>query len=86
VVTFWVRTARLGDGLERRLLDALRTWFATAWAFDLYLFHTNETLDQQVATIEQAGLHLMFRLTEPDKPATSLAYAEPRLSSTPIGS
>ncbi len=74
VVTFWVRASRVADGLDRRLLDALRTWLATEWPFDSYLIHTNEVLEQQVAMIEEAGLRLMFQLTEPDEPVTSLAY------------
>ena len=31
VVHFWVRTSRLADGLDRRLLDALGPWFVDAW-------------------------------------------------------
>ncbi len=75
VVTFWVRTSRLANGLDRDLLDALRIWFSAEWPFDSYLIYTNEELEQQVAMIEEAGLQLMFQLTEPDEPITSLAYA-----------
>ncbi|MEM9563911.1 MAG: hypothetical protein AAGA93_14920 [Actinomycetota bacterium] len=77
VVTFWVRASRLDDGLDRRVLDAITGWFETAWPFDFVVLHTNEDLEQQVAMVEAAGLQLAFRLTEPDQPATSLAYAWP---------
>ena len=73
-VTFWVRASRVADGLDRRLLDALREWFASDWPFESHLIHTNESLEQQVTMIEGAGLMLKFTLNEPDQPATSLAY------------
>ncbi len=83
VVTFWVRASRLADGLDRRVLDALRSWFATDWPFESHVIHTNEDLGQQVAMLEDAGLRLAFRLVEPEQPTVSLAYAEPGPSSPP---
>ena len=78
VVTFWVRASRLADGLDRRLLDALRAWFAAEWPLASHLIHTNEELEPQVTMIEAAGLQVMFQLVEPDEPVISLAYASPR--------
>lgn len=74
VATFWVRSSRIAGGLDRRVLDAVRSWFGADWPFESYLIHTNEQLEQQVAVIEDAGLRLLFKLTEPGEPVTSLAY------------
>jgi hypothetical protein len=74
---FWVRRSRLADGLDRRLLEALGPWFAEAWGISHPLVITNEQFAQQVAVIEGAGLQLRFRLTFPNEPGKSLAYAWP---------
>ena len=72
-VQFWVRTSRLADGLDRRLFDALRPWIETAWPFDGCAYVTSESLTQQVALFEHAGLRPAFRLLEPDESA-QVAY------------
>lgn len=74
-VNFWVRTSRLADGLDRRLLDALGPWLAEAWQIAHHLIVTSEQVGQQVALIESTGRRLRFRLTDPKQSGTSLAYA-----------
>jgi hypothetical protein len=76
-VYFWVRKSRLPDRLDRRLLDALGPWLAHDWGIAYPLIVTNEQFAQQVAMIEDAGLHLRFRLARPNEPGRSLAYAYP---------
>lgn len=58
VVLFWIRTSRLAEGMDRRLLDILRPWFEEEWTFDGHLFMTNEQCEDQVATFEEANLQL----------------------------
>lgn len=72
---FWVRMSRLADGLDSRLLDALGPWLAQDWGIAHPLIITNEQFAQQVAMIERAGLSLRFRLTFPNEPGQSLAFA-----------
>lgn len=74
---FWVRTSRLADGLDRRLLDALGQWFRRDWGMTQPLIVTNAQCAQQVATIEGAGLQLRFRLAFPNEPGLSLAFGWP---------
>lgn len=74
-VYFWIRTSRLSDGLDGRLLEALNSWFAHVWRIERHLIITNEQCEQQVATIERANRQLRFRLTFPNEPGTSLAFA-----------
>ena len=75
VIRFWIRQSRLAEGMDRQLLDILRSWFAQEWAFDGYLFHTSEQFEQQVAMWERAGLQCQFEVKDPKQPAKDLAYA-----------
>ena len=74
-VNFWVRTSRLADGLDRRLLDKLGTWLERDWRLERHLIVTSEQVAQQVALIESTNRRLKFRITDPRESATSLAYA-----------
>jgi hypothetical protein len=78
-VNFWVRTSRLADGLDRRLLDALGPWLAHDWHIARHLIVTNEQVEQQVSLIERTNRQLRFRLTDPKESGTSLAYAQTSL-------
>lgn len=73
-VSFWVRSSRLADGLDGRLLAGLVRWFADEWRLDGVVFATNQDLEQQVALIEGAGLRRQFVLDIGDA-APTLAYA-----------
>lgn len=61
-VRFWVRAERLIDGLDIRLLIALRSWFSHAWPFSRILFHTRTANQQQLAVFAAAGLSHRFNL------------------------
>ena len=74
-VLFWVRKARLADGLDRRLLDVLGPWLARDWRRPNHVVITNEQFGQQVALIAGAGLVPRFRLAYPKQPGDFLAYA-----------
>lgn len=74
-VNFWVRTSRLADGLDRRLLDALGPWLAPVWPVARQLIVTNEQVTQQVALIAGTARRLRFRITDPGQVGKSLAYA-----------
>jgi hypothetical protein len=74
-VFFWVRESRLPDGLDRRLLDSLVTWFELGWSFNAPVVVTNEHFDQQVAMIERTALRRRFEVKVPDDPGKYLAYA-----------
>lgn len=75
VFLFWVRKSRLAQGMDRSLLESLLTWFERDWSFDSPVVMTNEQVNQQVATIERAGLRRRFEVKLPDDPGTYLAYA-----------
>ena len=75
-VHFWVRTSRLADELDRRLLDALGPWLAQEWQIARHLIVTNEQVVQQVTLIESTGRRLSFRLSDPKMPGDYLAYAQ----------
>lgn len=74
-IYFWVRTSRLADGLDQRLLAALGPWLAQEWGIARALIITNEQVRRQMALFEASGRQLRFRLTFPNEPGTSLAYA-----------
>jgi hypothetical protein len=74
-VHFWVRTSRLADGLDRRLLDALGPWLAREWQIARHLIIINERVAQQVSLLERTGRRLRFRITDPKASGQFLAYA-----------
>ena len=71
---FWVRSSRLDDGLDRRLLDGVRTWLRTDWDIARFAVVTTAALDQQVGVIEDAGLARWFDLSDPDGDGSQVAY------------
>lgn len=73
-VYFWIRQSRLADGLDTRLLAALRAWLTHDWRIANHLFVTNEQFAQQVAVFEGA-LQRRFQLSFPTEPGKSLAFA-----------
>lgn len=74
VVAFWIRKSRLADGLDRRLLETLRSWLRDDWQIDDHLFITNEEFEQQVGIIEDTDLELRFRLADPENSGDELAF------------
>lgn len=75
-VYLWVRTSRVADGLDERLLAALGEWLARDWHIANPLIVTNDEVMQQVTMIESSNRQLTFRLTFPNESATALAYAD----------
>lgn len=75
VVFFWVRRSRMADGLDARLLAALRAWFAEEWPVERTVFVASEPFAQQVGLVEHAGLVRRFEYVEPGKPGRFLAYS-----------
>lgn len=73
-VYFWVRGSRLATGTDRVLLAALREWFRRDWGLDRVVVVTHEDLEQQVTTIEAAGLAPRFLIEERGKPGRYVAY------------
>jgi hypothetical protein len=61
--------------LDQRLLAALGPWLARDWGIAQALVITNEQVPHQVALFEDSGRQLKFRLTFPNEPGQSLAYA-----------
>ncbi len=55
-VWFWVRTSRLADHLDARLLAALRRWLAEEWAFARVVFSVTSRETQHLELLQQAGL------------------------------
>lgn len=60
-VSFWVRTERLADDLDQRLLAALGPWLREAFAFASVRFGALARERRQVALLEGAGLRVVGR-------------------------
>jgi hypothetical protein len=74
-VHFWIRTSRIADELDRRLLDSLSRWLVHDWRLERYLLVSSEKCEQQVALIESTDRRLRFELKYPDRTGKELAYA-----------
>lgn len=59
-VRFWVTEPNLVGGLDRRLLEALISWFNSEWAFSEMYFRANERDGRQVQLLEEAGFALRY--------------------------
>ena len=80
-MSLWVRSTRLADDLDRRVLTALIPWFLKEWAFSHVLFFAQQSEERQIQLYEEVGLRLLYRL-RPRQPFldTVLAYlVEPPL-------
>ena len=75
MISFWIRKSRLGEEMDRQVLDAIRAWFEDEWAFGRYVISTNEQFLQQVAMIEGTDLALQFEIKLPGSSGKDLAYA-----------
>lgn len=74
VVYFWTRRSRMEQGMDDRLLAALRPWFRDAWRTERTVFVTNEQFTQQADLLRSTDLDLKFELAEPGKPGTYLIF------------
>jgi hypothetical protein len=61
-VTFWVRHSRLADNLDRRLLEALLSWFRGDWAFSHVVFLAQKVEERQIRLFEEVGLRFLYEL------------------------
>ena len=75
VIYFWIRTSRIADELDRRLLDTLGRWLLHDWRLDRYLLVSGEQCAEQVALIQGTDRRLRFELEYPDKTGKELAFA-----------
>src|SRR5947209_5065109 len=83
-VSFWVRTSRLTDHLDRRLLQALIPWFQNEWAFSHVIFIAQKIDERYIGLFEEMGLHFLYNL-RPRQPFLDAALAyllEPSLIRT----
>lgn len=60
-VSFWVRSSRLADDLDKRLLAALRAWFAE-WPFSRTVFYAGERQTRFLQIYQEAGMEATFTL------------------------
>jgi hypothetical protein len=51
IVRFWVRQARVADGLDERLLETLLAWLPAGWRFQRVFFRANDNDSRQVALL-----------------------------------
>jgi hypothetical protein len=76
VVHFWVRSERLADELDRRLLTALLSWFREAWAFQLVTHLATDAEPRQLAILREAGLQVWQRYLRENNPGNGYLYIE----------
>lgn len=74
VVTFWVRSSRLADHLDQRLLSALIPWFRQEWTFSRVLFATNSKVEHQVRNFDKFGLEQLHAIAKPHREGRELIY------------
>jgi hypothetical protein len=75
-LSFWVRSTRLADSLDKHLLTSLIPWFLNEWAFSHVLFFAQKSEERQIQLFEEMGLRLLYSL-RPHQPFlnTILAYS-----------
>ena len=61
-ITFWVRQSRLADNLDKRLLQALISWFQNEWAFSHVVFLAQKPQERQIRLFEEEGLRFLYTL------------------------
>lgn len=64
-VCFWVRSSRLKDGLEERVLRQLGHWLKTEWPLRRALLTTRESALRQITLFEKVGLQEALRFPHP---------------------
>ena len=61
-VSFWVRSSRLADNLDERLLAALRSWFKEEWPSSQMFFYAGEQQTRFLQMYQAAGLEVAYTL------------------------
>jgi hypothetical protein len=85
-VSFWVRSTRLADDLDKRLLTTLIPWFLDEWAFFHVLFFAQRSEERQIRLFKELGLRLLYSL-RPQQPFLDIILAylvEPTLVRTTL--
>lgn len=55
-VGFWVRASELANDLDRHLLESLRDWFRSEWAFERVVFSISSGNTRQARLFAESGL------------------------------
>ncbi len=61
-VSFWVRSSRLADDLDKRLLAALRAWFKEEWPSLTAYFYAGEHQTRFLQMYQAAGMEAVYTL------------------------
>ena len=61
-VSFWVRSSRLADDLDKRLLAALRAWFKEEWPFSQIVYYAGERQTRFLQMFQEAGMEAVYTL------------------------
>ena len=73
-VDFWVRSSRLADNLDWRVLQALIPWFQNGWAFSHVMFIAQKSEERQIRLYEEMGLRLLYSF-RPRQPFLDIVLA-----------
>jgi hypothetical protein len=69
-----VRSKRLVDHLDRRVLTALIPWFLNEWAFSHALFFAQKREERQIWLFEEMGLRMLYSM-RPRQPFLDIVLA-----------
>ncbi len=61
-ITFWVRQSHLQIDLDRRLLEALISWFRNEWSFSQVTFVAKKAQERQIQLFEEQGMQRLYAL------------------------
>ena len=59
-VRFWVRSSRIQDNLDSRVLDSIIHWLKSEWKFDKIIFETGINEERQPNLFRKFGMHPIF--------------------------
>ena len=65
-VGFWVRAAEIANDLDHHLLERLREWFRSEWAFERVIVSISPKDDRQARLLAEAGLTLRAEFERAD--------------------
>ena len=74
-VFFWVRSSRVADGLEERVLRSVAGWLRESWPLGRVLFGANEHAPRRAKQFAEIGLRERIRVARPTK-GTALLFFE----------
>jgi len=74
LVRFWVAQPTFNYGLDKMLLDALRQWFASDWAFTHVYWHTPINNQQQITLFQANGLEELGHIHLSDRGGEHLIF------------